>query len=417
MPPSIGLTWRSSTPGPWRMCWRMRRYSCRCSSGITIRRNRYWKPCSASAVWWPPTSATRTCSCDSRGACGCAPMRTHARTSTPRSGCYPCRAPTGSGPARRHGRSSCVITPASDTWNISTRSGARPTRLHPERGWSATVGPVPNARSNAVASGNGIMSLRDSTVLLCGLILVLVGLLSVAFMRPDMDVDFVWFAILTALLAVPLVIGCMTRRLDVLDPTSIVAVAYFLYFVYAPIRNLMAHDSYFFGKLIMPLLPLGLLYLAFGIVGLWAGYYSSRLARRVASRIPGPPESHAGAVPYAWIVALMAIVAFSAYMRVAGLSWERLLSLGQLGGVPTAIQGGAGIDQGAFSNYLYSTLDWLTSALMLLIAFARRGRKWLVVMFLALLVVYSTIGFRFRVVVLVLAPVVFYYLRAQRRPS
>lgn len=261
------------------------------------------------------------------------------------------------------------------------------------------------------------MSLRDSTLLLCGLILVLAGLLGVAFARPDMDVDFVWFAILTALLAVPLVIGCMTRRLDPLDPTSIVAVAYLLYFVYAPIRNLAAHDSYFFGKLIMPLLPLGLLYLAFGIVGLWAGYYSSRSARRLASRIPGPPESHAGAVPYAWIVALMAIVAFSAYMRVAGLSWVRLLSLGQLGGAPATIQGGAGIDQGAFSNYLYSTLDWLTSALMLLIAFARRGRKWLVVMFVALLVVYSTIGFRFRVVVLVIAPIVFYYLKAQRRPS
>jgi oligosaccharide repeat unit polymerase len=54
---------------------------------------------------------------------------------------------------------------------------------------------------------------------------------------------------------------------------------------------------------------------------------------------------------------------------------------------------------------------------MLLYAFARRGRRWLVLAFVSLFVVYTTIGFRFRVVILVLAPAVYYYLKLRTRPG
>jgi oligosaccharide repeat unit polymerase len=261
------------------------------------------------------------------------------------------------------------------------------------------------------------LSIGESSSLLCGLALLIGGLLAVAFVRPDVDVYFLCFTMLTALLAVPLVIGCVTRRMDLFDPTMILAASYFLYFVYAPMRNLLAGRDYFFGKLVMPLLPAGSLYLAVGIVSMWIGYYSSNAARRVARFLPSPPTSRRGAVPYAWVVVAVALVAFNAYAHMAGLSWTRLLTLGQFGNATTALSGEAPLGGSAFSNYLYGTLDWLTSALMLLYAFARRGRKWLTVAFVALFLVYTTIGFRIRVVVLILAPIVYYYLKAKRRPT
>jgi len=261
------------------------------------------------------------------------------------------------------------------------------------------------------------LSVWDSTILLSGLALTLAVLLAVTLTRPELSLYFLCFTVVTALLAIPLVIGCVTRRMDPFDPTTIIAASYFLFFVYAPIRNLMAGQFYFFGELVMPLLPVGSLYLAFGIVGLWAGYYSSGIARRVAESAPSPPASHRGVVRYAWIIAIIAIVCFNAYIHIAGLSWLKLLTLGQLGGVPGAIQTGVASVQSDFSNYLYSTLDWLTSALMLFFAFSRSRRKWILAAFFGLLLIYTTIGFRYRVVILILAPVLYHYLKVNRRPD
>lgn len=261
------------------------------------------------------------------------------------------------------------------------------------------------------------LSVWDSAILLSGLALVLGIFLAVTLVRPELAVYFLWFTILTILLAVPLVIGCVTRRMDPFDPTAIIAACYFLYFVYAPIRSLLAGQYYFFGKLVMPLLPLGSLYLVFGIIGMWAGYYASGIARRAARALPSPPATHRGVISYAWIVALLAIVAFNAYAHSVGLSWFRLLTLGQFGSSSAAVETLSQASRGAFGNYLYSTLDWLTSALMLLYAFSHRGRKWLLAAFVAVLLVYTTIGFRFRVVVLVLAPMIYHYLSIKRRPG
>ena len=261
------------------------------------------------------------------------------------------------------------------------------------------------------------LSVWDSTILLSGLGCVLGGLLTVTFLRPELDTYFFCFAGLTAIIAIPLVIGCVTRRIDPFDPTTIIAASYFLYFVYAPIRGLLAGEYYFFGTLVMPTFPRASAYLACGVTAMWAGYFASGIARRGAAVLPEPPGSRRGVIAFAGLVALLALVAFTTYAHGVGLSWTRLLTLGQLGGAPTASQTGAPDSASAFRNYLYGTLDCLTSAWMLFYAFSRRSSKWLIVAFIALLLVYTTIGFRFRILILVLAPIVYHYLRVKRRPG
>jgi oligosaccharide repeat unit polymerase len=261
------------------------------------------------------------------------------------------------------------------------------------------------------------LSVWDSTILLSGLGCVLGGLLTVTFLRPELDTYFLCFAGLTAIIAMPLVIGCVTRRMDPFDPTTIIAASYFLYFVYAPMRGLLAGEYYFFGRLVMPTFPLASAYLACGVAAMWAGYFASGIARRGAAVLPEPPGSRRGVIAFASVVALLALVAVTTYAHGAGLSWTRLLTLGQLGSTTTTSQTGVPDSENVFRNYLYGTLDWLTSAWMLFYAFSRRGRKWLVVAFIALLLVYTTIGFRFRILILVLAPIVYHYLRVKRRPG
>jgi oligosaccharide repeat unit polymerase len=113
---------------------------------------------------------------------------------------------------------------------------------------------------------------------------------------------------------------------------------------------------------------------------------------------------------------MVALVLFGVYIKMSGLSWLRLLSLGQVHSALSPADSALG-SENAFQNYLYSTVDWLTVAFMLLYAFSRRGRLWLLPIFVCLLLIYTTIGFRYRVVILVMAPALYWYLGRRRRPG
>ena len=225
-----------------------------------------------------------------------------------------------------------------------------------------------------------------------------------------------WFSLLvvTLLLFVPLVVACVRRRFDPLEPIFIVLAAYFLYFVFSPARDLLEEQHFFFGVFVPPLLPEGSFYLACGLAALLVGYYT-RTGTRLAERTAAPTMSRHGAVTYAVVLGIAAVVLFGAWARLSGLTWLRLLSLGQLG----VLEGGYPMQEAegsALNNYLFSTLDWFAPAVMIAIAFSKRFRWLLIPAFLLVLVLYATVGLRYRVLILVLAPVVYFYLRRENRP-
>jgi oligosaccharide repeat unit polymerase len=260
------------------------------------------------------------------------------------------------------------------------------------------------------------MSILEVAVAVAGVTSLVAVQLGLLFTRPGSETYWASFAGITILLSFPLLRACIRRRLDPLEPVYLAAVAYFLYFVFAPASDLLAGEKYFFGKLVTPLVPRGSAFLAVGIVAMWAGYYARGIGRRIARAIPGPSNRPDGAVAYACVLGLVALVLFGTYIQIAGLSWLRFLSLGQVHHALSSSDGSLG-SENPFQNYFYSTVDWLTVAFMLLYAFSRRGRVWLLPIFACLLLIYTTIGFRYRVLILVMAPVVYWYLAGRRRPG
>ena len=260
------------------------------------------------------------------------------------------------------------------------------------------------------------LSAPEIFILLLGVLGLIAVELGFLYSRPDGNDYWLSLTGLTILLSFPLLRACATRTLDPLAPVYIVAAAYFLYFVYAPGSNLITGDEYFFGKLITPLVPIGSLYAAVGILALWIGYYAPKIGRTLAHAMPQPPASRDGAVTHAILIGVSALALFGVYLQASHISWLRLLSLGQVEEA-AGWSGGLSGNENAFLNYFYSTVDWFTVAFMMLFAFSRRRRRWLAPIFVCLLLAYTTIGFRYRILILLGAPAVYLWLKHRRRPS
>lgn len=252
------------------------------------------------------------------------------------------------------------------------------------------------------------------------LLILLVALFIVASLagmavRSVGDGNF-WFCLfgVSCLLVVPLLVSGLTGMLDPFEPILIVNVAYFLYFVYGPAKDHLLGRDVFVGRDVLPLFPRGMLYLAIGLVSLLAGYYSA-MGRGLGRTFRKPGVMRESAVYYAWIAGAVGLVCFGLYIKVAKVSWIYFLSLGQ------AASGEGNIFTGADDNpafgYLMGGIDFLPAVLLIWYAATRTGRKWNIAGYVLLLIVYTTIGFRFRILILALAPVIYYYLKRNRRPQ
>ena len=270
-------------------------------------------------------------------------------------------------------------------------------------------------RSPASAGPTRHLSPTDATILIAGYGLAVLAVAAMVLLDPT-QAD-AWFGLLlvTAVVFLPVLVSCARREFDTLEPIFIVSASYWLYFVYAPAVDLLRGDEYFFGMLIPPGLLSASIHASIGIGAMLVGYYA-RIGTSIAARLPASPTASRGVVGFATLLGIVAVLAFGSSFAISGLSWTHFLTLGQLG-VTTGEQLERSAMDSPFLNYLVQSADWFTTAFVLLFAFARRGRGALLPLFLAGCAVYTTIGFRYKLVILLLAPVVFWYLSTGRRPG
>lgn len=247
---------------------------------------------------------------------------------------------------------------------------------------------------------------------------VLMGLvvsLSV-FLPATSDDPAIWLGIILvcAITSVPIAFAGITGRLDVLEPIILVNAGYWLYFAYAPVVDLLSGNDTFFDVRVVPALPLGLMCAFLGLLSMTAGYYTST-GRSLARALPAPPVRERSAVPYAIVLLAVTVLLFGAYLRSSPLSWTRLLSLGQISSTDSIWSQTEAVSP--LNNYLKSTVECFVPAFMVLLGYSKSRRKLLIPLFVAILLIYTTLGFRYRVLVLVVAPAVYWYLRTQRRPT
>ena len=242
-----------------------------------------------------------------------------------------------------------------------------------------------------------------------------------------------WFLmfILSALVFFPVILGVTQGQMDLFEPIFLVCAAYFLYFVYAPTNDFLKGNFTVFGIDIVSGMWRGTMHAIIGVASMLIGYYvrfgGSKSRNPMAnskSSFRGSPENpvdlrrSSEAIKYAVGLIITAIVCVGLTFKLTGWNWSRLLSFGQYGDELTGVWL---IEQNPFLNYLHLTLEWFLPAWLILMVFrpkkTPRGRFFLGVAFFAVFAIYTTLGFRYRILLLMMAPVLYHYIVKRKRPG
>ncbi|WP_331878965.1 hypothetical protein [Longimicrobium sp.] len=216
--------------------------------------------------------------------------------------------------------------------------------------------------------------------------------------------------LLGGIILAPAAVRMATGTFDLFEPMVLVTGLYFLYFVVGPLVRFSMDDMVFVGRNFEAAYARGLLAVLVVVLSLWAGY-----------AVPvGPPPGSAAALrrrwdPAAarrmgWGLVLLALVFMLLWARIAGRSLGTFFLPGLFGSM-----GGGG--DGPDIPYLVLAIEWFTPALLVLvIAGALRGLGSRAAAVLLITIVYVSIGFRYRVVILWIAFSMLLYLKAGKRP-
>ncbi|MDB4916566.1 MAG: hypothetical protein JWM95_4210 [Gemmatimonadetes bacterium] len=223
-------------------------------------------------------------------------------------------------------------------------------------------------------------------------------------------------AILVGVLAVaPVIVRVCQGKFDPFEPITIVSAVYLLYFSLAPLFRISSTDFSWLGRDWRPLYVRGLTAVSAPILLTWVGY-SLPLGGRIGQRLSRPmimtEVGNRTLRRFGWALTASAVLGLAAWSAISGTRVTRFLLPGLLAGSTQGEGGGPDI------QYLFMTMEWFVPAFMLLCtagAFKRtvvRMAYWVMV-----LILYLSIAFRYRLIVFVIAGVMIYYLRRDKRPN
>jgi oligosaccharide repeat unit polymerase len=240
-----------------------------------------------------------------------------------------------------------------------------------------------------------------------------------------------WFTmtVLAGLLLVPVMIGIANGRMDIFEPIFIVNAAYFLYLVWGPSVDWLAGLHSLYGTDIVSTIGPATMHAAVSVAAMLVGYYvrfggdaehkakpPAPVPTNLVDTFVDPPRDRA-AMKYTAGLAVGAIICLCLTFNLTGWNWTRLLTLGQYGEAITHLWL---IEQNPFLNYLLFTIEWFMPALMIAVAFHKprpRTRALIAFGFLLTFIAYTTLGFRYRILLLMVAPITYMYLLRRKRPG
>lgn len=228
------------------------------------------------------------------------------------------------------------------------------------------------------------------------------------------NIDILGCVALFSILMIPFFIGNYNKKIDIFSPLVIINTAYFLYLVYTPISDIITNSLYF-GIDIKAYIPKGTLYSIFGILSMYLGYLSSNYVfnKNIRDRIVNRIEiiDKKKAIKASIIIAILSFISFTIYTLISGNSWIRLITFGKMGDLE-----GQMFNSSSLASYLMSSIDCFISLYIVLILLTKKVKKYTILFFPILLAVF-TMGFRFRILIFIFAPIIFYYLVKNKRPS
>jgi oligosaccharide repeat unit polymerase len=236
---------------------------------------------------------------------------------------------------------------------------------------------------------------------------------------PALSNAYLPFAFLSAACLAPAVVALVRRRFDLFEPIYAFALSTMVYFVFVPAVQLSQNSFTLLGVDYSANINQVTVLAFLALVGFSMGYYW-RNSKRFAS---APSQEGASAHNteqrrYLWRWAALLFVGFlgliTLWVVIARIPLATLWIFGE------ASYGDAwNAAVGPQIGYLYGAREALPACLLLLIAY-RSKKRWSVATVLFLILValfFAGSGARFRVLVLVLSVVIFYYLERSKRPK
>jgi len=212
-------------------------------------------------------------------------------------------------------------------------------------------------------------------------------------------------------------VGClftfysMIKGIDIFEPLPVITVIYIMIFSIAPMLDLLTENTYFFGYNVVG----GTIKATFIYIGGYIAFFIGYSMKKLRFNWENSPEeiTSISKKKKMWInLSLWGFGLLSSliYLMGFGQSILYILSFGFGGTVQKNLIGGSSLAfLGVFSNamvvpWMYLIINTRSITLRLLITFLTAS-------------IYFVIGFRFIIVIMIIAPIVYYYLKHQKRPS
>jgi hypothetical protein len=241
----------------------------------------------------------------------------------------------------------------------------------------------------------------------------LVGVGLVEITRGPYGAAYGLFVLLEILLVAPIVWRLIERKLDFFEPIILLAGLFSYYFVVNPALRLFRGDTVFLGRDFSSLYAMGAAATIVAVSAMWLGYSSqwgirlgSSLARAFTSRYVSPNRLR----QFAWALAALAILSLVIWTRLTGQSIGVFL-------LPGILSSPHLNEPNLTLNYLFLAIEWFTPAITILVATRGLKRNLPTIGLLGgALIIYSSVAFRYRIVLLLISAVTVLYLRSGRRP-
>lgn len=240
------------------------------------------------------------------------------------------------------------------------------------------------------------------------------GVLGVSGVKMGFELSLV--VLLGLCICLPLLLRWARGRFDLFEPVVMIAATYLTYFVVGPLLRILEGDTSLMGRNIEPLYALAFFAAIVAINVLWIGYHlpiGPYLTRQIPSGLlSGQRRKYSERQLRSFGVALA--LAGAGGVLLWSVQSGRSLGMFFLPGLVTQVDPGG--EYG--SSYFFLMIEFLIPAALLLLMGGGLSKKpWYWVYFALVSIVYISIGFRYRILILWVATGTFYYLRKRSRPS
>lgn len=219
---------------------------------------------------------------------------------------------------------------------------------------------------------------------------------------------------LLLLIVSSLVVYAVTNGLDIFEPLYIISLTYLQVFVIAPWIWLMQGRTLWMSFPVMNYLPQASLYFALGYAAFLLGYciITGHADDKAAEAFGIDEYSRRIVVKLSAVLLVLALTGAFLSMYNAGKNPLFVLTLGRV-----KTETGDGLFSAASGKLLFLTMfiNVLVPVFMMLFVFQRKHRWLLVPVFLIIFLINLSDGFRYRILMLVFAPLVYLCIRKHRK--